>query len=137
MWIKVLGTILLGVMALAFLSDLYVIDTVYSKAGRSMEHALDAGIVKTTVSDDAQKGTIRVNAELTAATRQAFRTNMDLDGDLENNILKNSQFELRPHYHGEVPIIEVEFHTNVSFSLPFIQYPITVKRQIDYQSIYI
>lgn len=137
MWVKILGVILIGTIALGFISDLVVIDHVYSKGGRSIEHSIDAGIIKSGIVEDAQQGIVRLNeSELKDATEAEFRHNMDLDSKLENKIMKNSQFNLQLTYVDGIPWIEVEFRTHVSFTLPFIKYPITIRRKIAFESTY-
>lgn len=137
MWMKVIAVILFGTLGLAFVCDLIVIDEVYSKAGRAVEHSIDAGIIHSGIVEDAQQGIVRLNEpDLRDATQTAFRRNMNLDSQLQNKIIKNGRFNLKLDYIDSVPWIQVEFKTDVSFSLPFIKYPITITRKVPYESIY-
>lgn len=138
MWIKVLGIIFFGVFAIAFSSDLYVIDYTYNSTGRGIEHGIDAGIIRSGIVVDAQQGIVQLEeSSLKDATKSEFMRYMKMDMNLENAIMKNSEFDLNLTYDAEgVPWVQVEFHTRVSFSIPFIDYPVTVNRKIAYESIY-
>ncbi|MNW32167.1 hypothetical protein D3C74_91030 [compost metagenome] len=137
MWVKVLAVILFGTIALAFLTDLYVIEQTYGKAGRAIEHSIDAGIIHSGIVEDAQEGVVRLEvAALRESVRDEFQDYMHLDDNLENRIMKDSQFDVSISYNDEVPIVNVLFSTSVSFSIPDIDYPITVKRNILYESVY-
>lgn len=136
--IKAYFIMLFGFIGLAFLAGWYVVDSTYQSTGRGIEQGLDAGIIKSGYVEDAQKGYVRLEEKsLQYAVKEAFRKNMNLDSQLENNIMKNSQFQLQlTHDSNGVPWIEVEFHTHVSLFIKQIQYPITVNRKIGYESIY-
>jgi len=137
MWFKVVGAMFFGVIALALLSDLYVVYTIHQKAGRSIQHALDAGIVQATHENPLTKGNIElVKYEVMATAREVFQESMNVDEKLENEMMSDSQLQFDIYYNGKTPMVEAIFHTQVSFSVPFIEYPVTVKRKIDYQSIY-
>lgn len=137
MWVKVLAVMLIGTIALSFLTDVYVIEQTYRKAGRAIEHSLDSGIVASGIVEDAQEGIVRL--ELTAlkdATRREFIRYMNLDEQLENKVMKDSQFDVSVSYFDSIPVVNVKFKTNISFMIPDISYPITVNRNISYESIY-
>ena len=137
MWVKLLGLILFGTICLAFTMDLYVIETTYRKAGPAIEHSIDAAIVRAGIVEDAKEGVVRLEVStLRDAVRDEFQKYMGLDSNLESEIMKDSQLETFITYHGERPIINVKFNTNVSFTVPEIEYPITVKRDISYESVY-
>ncbi|WP_213428532.1 MULTISPECIES: hypothetical protein [Paenibacillus] len=134
---KIMAIILFGSMGLAFVLDLIVINEVHSQAGRAIEHSIDAGIVYSGKVEDAKQGIVRLDEwALREATRSEFQKNMGLDNHLENKIIKNGQFRLKLDYIEETPLILVEFGGDVSFSLPFLDYPITVQRRVPYESIY-
>ncbi|MBA9086492.1 hypothetical protein FHR92_002970 [Fontibacillus solani] len=138
MWIKVLGVILFGTICLAFLCDLIVLDYAYSSAGRGVEHSIDAGIIKSGIVVDAQNGLVQLNKPaLQAAAKAEFIKYMGLTGDMENNIMKNSSYELSLVYdENDVPWIEVKFYTHVSFTIRAVEYPVKVNRKIDFVSVY-
>lgn len=139
MWIKVLGMILFGVIGIAFLMDLIVVNYSYDSAGRGIEHALDAGIVKSGYVTDAQEGTIDLDeATLIQSTRQEFIRYMKMNNAMENKVMKDTSFEVQLSYDREgIPWVQVQFHAKVSFSIPGITYPVDVKRKIAYESTYI
>lgn len=137
MWFKALFGVLLGIIAIGFLSDMLILDKTYTDSGRAIEHSIDAGIVESGIVEDAQQGIVRLEeSALRDATKAAFRRNMNLDDKLENKIMKNSQFDLKKTYVDSVPWIQVEFRTHVTFAFPDVQYPVTVKRKIAFESIY-
>ncbi|BFH18137.1 hypothetical protein J6TS7_38220 [Paenibacillus dendritiformis] len=137
MWIKAMFSIFIGMIAIGLMSDLWVLDRTYNDSGRAIEHSLDAGIIESGIVDDAQQGIVRLEeSALRDATKAAFRRNMKLDQNLENKIMKNSHFELKKTYIDGVPWIQVEFRTHVTFAFPDVQYPVTVKRKIAFESIY-
>ncbi|GGG06200.1 hypothetical protein GCM10010912_58530 [Paenibacillus albidus] len=138
MWIKVCGAILFGLILIVLVMDLLVVDSVYDSTGRAMEHSIDAGIVRSGIVTDAQQGKVQLEPNaLRSATREAFRQALSLSGNLENAVMKDSQFELQLSYDAdEVPWIDVVYRTHVSFALPGVQYPVTVHRNIPYESIF-
>lgn len=138
MWMKVLGVILFGILGLALLADLYVIEDIYDSAGRAVEHSIDAGIVRSGIVTDAQHGFVQLEQHaLKAATQGEFIRSLKLDSNMENKVMKNSQFDLELKYDTDgIPWVEVVFKTQVSFSLPDIEYPVTVTRKIAYGSMY-
>ncbi|EJW14338.1 hypothetical protein M5X00_24320 [Paenibacillus alvei] len=137
MWFKVIFSIFIGMIAIGFLSDLWVLDRTFNDAGRAIEHSLDAGIIESGIVEDAQQGIVRLEeSALRDSTKAAFKRNMKLDQNLENKIMKNSQFDLSKTYIDGVPWIQVEFKTHVTFSFPDVKYPITVNRKIAFESIY-
>lgn len=137
MWVKVLAAMLIGTIALSFLTDIYVIEQTYRKAGRAIEHSLDSGIVASGIVEDAQEGIVRLEpTALRDATKREFIRYMNLDDQLENKVLKDSQFDVSVSYFDSIPVVNVKFKTNISFMIPDISYPITVNRNISYESIY-
>lgn len=137
MWVKVLAAMLIGTIALSFLTDVYVIEQTYRKAGRAIEHSLDSGIVESGLVEDAQEGIVRLEpTALRDATKREFIRYMNLDDQLENKVLKDSQFDVSVSYFDSIPVVNVKFKTNISFMIPDISYPITVNRNISYESIY-
>ena len=137
MWVKLLGLILFGTICLAFLTDLYVIESTYRKAGPAIEHAIDAAIIRAGIVEDAQEGVVRLEVStLRDAIRSEFQKYMDLDDNLENKIMNDSYLETFISYVDERPIVNVKFNTNVSFTIPEIEYPVTVKRDVSYESVY-
>ncbi|MNN70583.1 hypothetical protein D3C81_1864490 [compost metagenome] len=104
-----------------------------------MEHAIDAGIIKSGIVTDAQAGVVQLEASsLASATREVFRESLGLSGSLENPVMKDSTFELTLHYdENEVPWIDVMFTTHVSFVMPGVSYPVRVHRNIPYESTYL
>jgi hypothetical protein len=138
MWIKVCGAILFGLILIVLVMDLLVVDSVYDSTGRAMEHAIDAGIIRSGIVRDAQQGLVQLEQNaLRSATRDAFIRSLSLNAAMENPVLKDSSFELHLTYDsGDVPWIDVVFRTHVSFALPGVAYPVTVHRNIPYESIY-
>ena len=135
---KVFGVMLFGVLGLAVLTDWYVTDTVYDSAGRGIENALDASIVKTGIVLDAQQGNVQLQkSQLLSAVKQEFIRNQNLNTEMENSIMKDSDLQLHLEYDADgVPWVTAIFHTKVSFMLPFIEYPVTVNRKIAYEGVY-
>ncbi|MEK8212567.1 hypothetical protein [Paenibacillus sp. FSL L8-0463] len=138
MWVKVCGSILFGLILIVLIMDLLVIDSVYDSTGRAIEHSIDAGIVRSGIVTDAQQGKVQLEENaLRSSTREAFRVALSLNSSLENPVMKNSQFELQLRYDAdEVPWIDVVFRTHVSFALPGVQYPVTIHRNIPYESVF-
>lgn len=137
MWFKALFGVLIGIIAIGFLSDMLILDKTYTDSGRAIEHSIDAGIVESGIVEDAQQGIVRLeDSALKDATKAAFRRNMKLDEKLENKIMKDSSFDLKKTYIDGIPWIQVEFRTHVSFSLPDVKYPVRVTRKIALESIY-
>ncbi len=138
MWIKVCGAILFGLILILLVMDLLVLDSVYDSNGRAIEHAIDSGIIRSGIVTDAQQGLIQLEQDtLRAATIQAFIQSQRLSAAMENPIMKDSSFELKLIYDSsDVPWIDVVFRTHVSFALPGVQYPVTIHRNIPYESIY-
>jgi hypothetical protein len=135
---KVVGIMLFGVIGLAFFTDWYVTDTVYDSTGRGIEHALDASIVKTGIVLDAQQGHVQLQqSQLLTTVKQEFIRNQNLNTEMENSIMKDSDLQLHLEYDANgVPWVTATFHTKVSFMLPFIEYPVTVYRKIAYEGVY-
>lgn len=138
MWMKVFGVMLFGVFGLAFLTDWYVIDTVYDSTGRGIEHSLDASIVKTGIVLDAQQGNVQLQqSQLLSVVKQEFIRNQNLNAEMENSIMKDSDLQLHLEYDADgVPWVTAIFYTKVSFMLPFIEYPVAVNRTIAYEGVY-
>lgn len=138
MWIKVLGAILFGLILVVLVMDLLVVDSVYDSTGRTIENAIDAGIIRSGIVTDAQQGRVQLEQNtLRSATREAFIQSLGLNDAMENPVMKSSSFELHLTYDsGDVPWIDVVFRTHVSFALPGVSYPVTVHRNIPYESIY-
>ncbi|ULO07134.1 hypothetical protein H1230_30065 [Paenibacillus sp. 19GGS1-52] len=138
MWIKVCGAILFGLILTVLIMDFLVVDSVYDSNGRAIEHAIDAGIIRSGIVTDAQQGLVQLEQNtLRAATREAFIQSLHLSSALENPIMKDSSFELKLTYDSsDVPWIDVVFRTHVSFAIPGVTYPVTIHRNIPYESIY-
>lgn len=138
MWVKLLAVILFGTMGLAFICDWVVLDYTYTSAGRGIEHAIDAGIIKSEIVLDAQNGTVQLQeAALQQAVKNEFVEYMDMDNSMENKIMKHSSFELHLRYDdNNVPWVEVAFNTHVSFAVRGVDYPVQVNRKIDFESVY-
>lgn len=138
MWIKVCGAILFGLILTVLIMDFLVVDSVYDSNGRAIEHAIDAGIIRSGIVTDAQQGLVQLEQNtLRAATREAFIQSLHLSSTLENPIMKDSSFELKLTYDSsDVPWIDVVFRTHVSFAIPGVTYPVTIHRNIPYESIY-
>ncbi|MEC0167368.1 hypothetical protein [Paenibacillus graminis] len=139
MWFKTFGTILFGLIMIAFIADLSVVYSVHDSSGRAIEHAIDAGIVQSTISADAQEGHVQLQGDVLISTiKDRFRSSMNLSAGLENSVMKNSQLEVFLHYDSNgVPWVDVTFVTQVSFVLPGVHYPVNVRRVIPYESDYI
>lgn len=137
MWVKILAIMLFGTIGLAFLADLYVIEQTYTDTGRAIGHSIDAGIIRSGIVEDAQEGVVRLEVTaLKSAVRDEFQNYLGLDDKLENRIMKDSELDVSISYSDEVPVVNVVFSTKVSFSIPDIDYPVTVKRNILYESVY-
>lgn len=139
MWIKVLGMILFGVIGIAFLMDLTIINYSYESAGRGIEHALDAGIIESGYVIDAQEGTVALDEEkLIQSTKQEFIRYMKFNNQMENQVMKDTSFQVQLSYDQEgIPWVQIQFHAKVSFSIPGVTYPVDVKRKIAYESTFI
>lgn len=135
---KWIGVLLFGLLFISFITDRYVISYTYESAGRGIEHSIDAGIVKAGIVADAQSGVVQLDEEsLRNTIRSEFIQNMKLDSTMEGNYMKNSALEVEINYDAnDIPWIQAQFKTNVSFSLPWASYPIIVNRKIAYESIY-
>ncbi|MGG4108827.1 hypothetical protein AAXB25_33535 [Paenibacillus lautus] len=136
--IKAIGTILFGIIALALITDIVVVNYVHDSSGRAIEHSLDAGIVESGIVLDAQAGIVQLEpSSLKAAVQRQFIDSLNLSTSMENKVMKNSRMDLEMTYDGnDIPWIEVVFHTNVSFAIPGVTHDVTVNRKIAYESIY-
>lgn len=137
--IKWIFILFIGMIGIGFTVDYLVITDGHESVGRSMEQALDSGIIASEYIDDASKGSVQIDvAVLQKAVREEFQRNMRLDANLENNVYKNTTFIINYRYdaYGK-PWIQMEFHTRVSFMFgEIISYPIDIKRNIAYEAAY-
>ncbi|MDN4090915.1 hypothetical protein [Paenibacillus polymyxa] len=139
MWVfKSMFILWVGIAIIILSTDRYVAYAVREHAGRSIEQSLDGGIIASGYVTDAQNGYVQLEEKsLEQAARLLFRKNMNLDSNLENRLMKGSDFKLKlTHDTDGVPWVEVEFHTHVSFFFGDHPYPINVARKIGYESIY-
>jgi hypothetical protein len=138
MWVKLLFIIFFGTIGIAFLCDYFALDYVYSSAGRGIEHSIDAGIIKSGIVVDAQNGIVKLDgSSLETTVKKEFAKYMGMDSNLENKLLKDSNFELSLVYdQNEVPWVHVKFDTRMSFAIRGVEYPVKVNRKIDFESVY-
>ena len=125
------------VFVLGFTADAITVYYVYESTGRAMEHALDAGIVKSGYVLDGQQGYVQLDeAKLKPAVKAEFARYLNLDGNLEGTVMSDSDFQLKLTYDSDgVPWIQTELSTHVTFAMG-IDYPLKVNRRIEFESIY-
>lgn len=137
MWLKIIFISMIMILMIGFTADAITVYYVYESTGRAMEHALDAGIVKSGYVLDGQQGYIQLDeARLKPTVKSEFARYLGLDGNLEGNVMSDSNFQLKLSYDSSgVPWIHTELSTHVTFAMG-IDYPLQVNRRIEFESIY-
>jgi hypothetical protein len=134
---KILYVMFIGLFFLVLISDVMLINGSYLKIERAVGQAIDGGIIEGTEAEDFQRGFTRLDeAKARLAAREILIESLQLNASLENKLFKQSDFEFKVIYLGDVPRIEVEFVTKVSFLAGKLfgieTYPINVKKKTPY-----
>ncbi|MBU7007060.1 hypothetical protein [Phosphitispora fastidiosa] len=138
-----LGALLISIIIL----DLGMVYITYDKLAKVTEQALDAAITAGINPEDAYLGRINIDSVSARDTALAyFRDNLGLDTNLENDILKNTQFlisvnqDTDPHHAGTRPYLEGQVSTRVTVISPKLfdsgGIPIRVKKTVFHRSTY-
>lgn len=130
---------------LVFLSLVYVDVSTVNQAGmkikRSLDRAIDAGIIYGTIEDDYSKGRIRLDeAKVREGTEDIFRKNLRLDTSLSNEAYKNGNLVVNVTYHNGSPRVTASYKADIKLVAGHIvgleTYDMEVKRQTPYLSDY-
>lgn len=130
-----LGALLLSILLL----DLGMVYITFDKLSRVTEHSLDAALVAGIREEDARLGRLCVDpAEAQDAALKTLRDNLNLDGSLENRIMKDTVFTVTvlqdssPAQAGPRPYVEGIVSTRVRVISPRLfgleGIPVTVSR---------
>ncbi len=140
---SMLGALLLSIIIL----DLGMVYITYDKICKVTEQSLDAAITAGINPEDANLGRIYVDpVPARNAALAYFCSNLGLDINMENDIMKNTLFNIsvnqdnNPHHAGTRPYLEGHVSTTVTVISPRLfnsgGIPITVKKTMFYRSTY-
>ena len=138
-----LGALLISIIIL----DLGMVYVTYDKLAKVTEFALDAALINGINRQDANLGKLYIDeTPAMDAALTCFRENLDLNGNLENSILKNTCFDIminqdrNPSHSGTRPYLEGHVSTEVTVISPRLfglqGIPVTVKKTMFHRSTY-
>lgn len=139
--IKIMGFVYVAFIFLCLGANYFLIDATYYKIEKTLNHALDAAIIKGSVTDDAMRGYVRLDENLSReAAKNTLIDTLKLNGVLENNHYQDASFHLAIEYLGDVPRIEAEYRVHIDFFAGKLVglngYEIAVKKKTPYLSLY-
>lgn len=132
-----IALLLFASFALLVLRDITLTYSSYLKIEKSVEQALDAAVIAGSEEIDNQRGNLKLDLPAArSALEESLIVNMNLNGELENDLMKGSTIEVNLRYNGEIPRIEAQFSTHIDLIagkwLGLDAWPITVKKHTPY-----
>ncbi len=139
MWMKMIGVIVFGVIALGFITDGVAAYKTYFAISRGMELALDSAIVHSYDEQSARGGLVQLDKDtLRQTAKEELARTLKLDNQLNGTFLKDSTLELDISYDDDRdPVLIMTFRSHFSFTFKGVSYPVQVAKKVPYYTDYI
>jgi len=139
--VKMMFLIYLLVFAGLLSTDVLSLNQASDRVKRTLDRAIDGGIIYGTIEDDYAKGKIRLDEDkVRQGISDIFRKNLALDEKLSSETYQRGNLAVVITYHNGAPSVEATFNASVKMGAGRLvgldTYDIEVKKRTPYLSDY-
>ncbi|RUT38687.1 hypothetical protein EJP82_26815 [Paenibacillus anaericanus] len=108
--IKTMFVIYFLVIAALIFTDVSILNQAADNAKRTLDRAIDGGIIYGTIEEDYIKGRIRLDEDkVRKGINDLFRKNLNLDSSLSSETYQRGKLIVTITYHNGAPSVEAEY----------------------------